>query len=172
RLHPDDREEVMHDIQRAIDSTETSWAAEYRFRRADGGYSYIYHRGYIMRDGNGAALRMVGAIADITQRRLAEEEVLRARDAAEGANKAKSQFLANMSHEIRTPMNAIIGMTNLALDSNLSSEQRSLFNLRERLEDTVSAFSVRAHEKRLELACFMEANVPEIVIGDPLRLRQ
>ena len=91
---------------------------------ADGTPRTLYYSKASMTDAGGRVTGMIGVIFDTTERKVLERRLEDAKDAAETANRAKSQFLANMSHEIRTPMNGIIGMTDLVLDTPLAPEQR------------------------------------------------
>ena len=147
------------------------------------------------------------ALGEYARRGRLVVELAQARDAAEADTRAKSAFLANMSHDIRTPMYGIIGMSELALEGELTPEQRRYvqivrdsaysllallddildlskieagklelspieFGLRDTLVDALRLLSVRAAQKGLELTCRVAPEVPDRVVGDPLRLRQ
>ncbi len=120
-LRAQDREAFVEALRR--DGRVTG--REICFRRADGSmYWGLVSAALLVGDAGSAAPLIQGTIIDITDRKRVEEELILAKEAAEGANQAKSDFLANISHEIRTPMNGIIGMTELALDTELNDEQR------------------------------------------------
>ena len=73
KLHPDDRERVRESFFLVVNGREEYWSDEYRFRRADGSYAYVFDRGIVRRDASGQATRMLGAIIDLTERKRAEE---------------------------------------------------------------------------------------------------
>jgi PAS domain S-box-containing protein len=117
-LHPEDRERVVRGIQAVIDGDGAHWTDEYRFQRADGSYIIINDRGYVVRDAGGKAVRMVGALQDITERKVAEQE---ARRRAE----FEQHLIGIVSHDLRNPINAITMAAGLVLkQGNLNEAQR------------------------------------------------
>ncbi|MDO8930966.1 MAG: PAS domain S-box protein, partial [Rhodocyclaceae bacterium] len=110
----------------ALEGSVPRYDTTYPYKRPiDGKIAWIRAIGNVVRGEDGKPRFMYGVSQDVTEMKLAEAEVLHAKEIAEEATKAKSDFLANMSHEIRTPMNAIIGMSHLALQTELDKKQRN-----------------------------------------------
>ena len=110
--HPDHLERVVTKFQLAL-SGEEEWEDTFPLRRADGEYRWFLSQAVPVRDERGRVVRWFGTNTDVTLQREAERELADAKDAAETANRAKSQFIANMSHELRTPLTAVIGYSEM-----------------------------------------------------------
>lgn len=121
-LHPDDKERNEELFKQALKG-EKNFDTEFRIIWPSGEIRHIKAKGQVKCDENGNPVRMIGINYDITERKLALEELRKAVNKAEVANEAKSEFLANMSHEIRTPMNGVLGMINLLINTPLNPLQ-------------------------------------------------
>jgi PAS domain S-box-containing protein len=117
-------EEIKTKYKQAINNEVEKYSIVYPYKRpVDNKIIWIKSVGDIVRDHNNNPKFMYGVAQDITDVVLAREELAKAKETVEAATRAKSEFLASMSHEIRTPMNAIIGLSYLALKTDLTPQQ-------------------------------------------------
>ena len=174
RIHPNDAAHVeqAHLTQFA---KEQPLDVEYRVRRKDGRWIWLHSRAPA--PGVHQGVRCAdGLFSDITQRKQSEEALQRTKEAAEAANRAKSQFLANMSHELRTPLNAIIGFSEILTDktfgelnprqlkytTNILTSGRHLLQL---INDILDLSKVEAGRLELSRASFHVEKSLQDVLG-------
>lgn len=127
-VHPEDRADVSRVWKNSV-AMGLEMEEDTRYLRPDGSVTWAHWQARRLHASDGSAAGFVGVVEDVTKRKAAEQRLLEAKQAAEAASRAKSEFLANVSHEIRTPMNGILGMTELALSTQLTTEQREYLGM-------------------------------------------
>lgn len=122
-VHPDDLKDVKEDLDFTLkDSSMNQWTIEYRFKRDNGSYANIIENGYIVRNEDGEALRMIGALRDITEQKLTEEEL-------KTSLKEKETLLAEIHHRVKNNLAVVSGMMQLqAFESHNRSVQEQLYD--------------------------------------------
>ncbi len=123
KIHPEDIARIDSSIKEAVEKGK-GFALEHRMICNDGSIKYIHGIGEIVKNDKTDGVLLKGTIQDITERKMIEEALNKAKEYAEEANSAKSQFLANMSHEIRTPLNGILGLTQVMLGDDITETHR------------------------------------------------
>lgn len=126
RIHPADRDRVIPAREAAWASGESKFEAEYRIRHESGAWVHLWDQSYVLRDGNGQPIRVVGFSSDVTASRKAEE-------ALREADRRKDEFLALLAHELRNPLAAAAGAVNL-LDLDPTRTERAQEVLRRQLD--------------------------------------
>ncbi len=150
---------------------------EYRILGKDREWRWIRARGQMHYAADGKPWRMSGTNMDITELKRAEERVLKAKEDAEKANRAKSDFLSSMSHELRTPLNAILGFSQLFdLDTNLTPDQREniqeIYKAGEHLLGLVGDVLDLAKIEAGRLSIGLEPVDPKLMLRDCVNLIQ
>ena len=109
RIHPDDADRVSTSFDNALEGEETHWSENYRFLCANGEWSSVYDRGYIIRDETGAATRIVGAMSDFTERQRAEAELKRMQSELIQVSRSSAMgaMASTLAHELNQPLTAI-----------------------------------------------------------------
>jgi PAS domain S-box-containing protein len=168
-VHADDIERTRDQMDLLMSSGVETNNFEVRLRARDGSYRWIL---WNLR-GNAETRQIYGVGYDMTERRLVEEELVQAREAALQASQEKSRFLANVSHEIRTPMNGILGMTSLALATPLTAEQREFLEAVQQsgeallaiINDILDISKIEARRMTLVAAPFAVRDLLDDLIG-------
>jgi len=136
-VHPADSQRVVAGLRRAAYETAALfWQEEYRFRRADGVWAMVFDRGYILRNDEGQAVRMIGAMQDISARKMAEAQQQQLTERLVRQNSDLRQFTYIVSHNLRAPLANALGFTDLLprLDKNSENFETSLNYLRASLQ--------------------------------------
>ncbi|PZV87460.1 PAS domain S-box-containing protein [Algoriphagus aquaeductus] len=112
-IHPEDLAEVRANLNQALSGMDSYWEKEFRVRKKNGTYNFIQDKGFIIRNSNGKAIRMIGASQDVTARKMSELEIIQTNAKLSSANQELKAFAALASHDMREPLRMISSFMDL-----------------------------------------------------------
>jgi PAS domain S-box-containing protein len=198
RIHPEDQEAILTSMNTVIEGGGELWSGEYRFQKVDGSYADIYDRGYVIRDAQGKPIRMIGAMADVTERKKLEARILQSEKLS-----AMGHLAAGVAHEVNNPLGVILGFAqalsrrvipgdalehpirsiereairckNLVQDlltfSRSSQADREPIDLNMTVEGALSLIQARAKMSKAEVRTEFSENLPRI-LGNRNQIQQ
>lgn len=128
-IHPDDKERVRIELEEALDGTAMHWYSEYRFKCADGSYKQVIDKAYIIRNEEGKAIRMIGAVQDITEQRrlqeqLGKEEERKKKEVLQAIIHAQERERHEISHELHDNVSQILTTCKLLLEAAMQRDDK------------------------------------------------
>jgi len=128
-LFPEEMHLVIDEVEQAIKTTDPDFTKyfEHKIRYYDGSVGYIAVKYFIVKDNTGKTIKTYGVNQDITEKKLLELDLIRAKEKAEESSRLKTAFLNNISHEIRTPLNGILGFADLFMSEGLTQDDKEQY---------------------------------------------
>ncbi|MCX2478241.1 PAS domain-containing sensor histidine kinase [Pedobacter sp. MC2016-15] len=171
-IHPEDAKYVLQSIKTACGGKETNWKEEYRYRKADGNYADVVDRGFVIRDEKGKAIRMVGAMHDISERKKGLNEMKQITEDLFKRNRELHEFGYIISHNLRSPVANIKGIASLMqiepdtpehLQQYLTNLNSSIANLDDVIIDLSKILSAKNRSVDLQMEKFDIRDVIDLI---------
>jgi PAS domain S-box-containing protein len=153
RIHPDDYDRIVPDIHRVIDGGGDHWSGEYRFRRKDGAYAYVLDRGHVIRDPSGKAVRMVGGMTDLTERKNLEAQLLHSQKM-----EAIGRLAGGIAHDFNNLLTVINGYCELLLEESRDASRNHV--------EQIALAAERAATLTSRLLAFSRRQVVQFTVVD------
>jgi len=150
-IHPDDGERVRNELEAALQGNALHWHSEYRFKCADGNYKQVIDKAYILRDENGKAVRMIGAVQDVTEQRrlqeqLTQEEERKKKEVLQAIIHAQERERHEISHELHDNVSQILTTCKLLLEAGVQhGDHKYLQQTKEHLQKAIDEMRSISH---------------------------
>jgi PAS domain S-box-containing protein len=173
-IHPDDKDRVIERVHTAIKEGQYFWVDEYRFVKSDGTYLNIYDRAYLLYDAEGRPYRIIGAMMDISPRKMAEDKLKTQFEELQKKNYELDRFVYSVSHDLRAPLASILGLIHIAEMEVLTPDVKKFLELMQcsvsRLDDFIGEILDYSLNSRIEVT-FEKINFNELIAATLNRVK-